>query len=252
VMTGSCAAGSIWDATLNKCAQTSCPVNQFLSSGLCAPCALGFESAGGAVGVCSKIPVVCPANQYANAAKDACVNCPVGYLAPAGSSGADSCVKKICPANEYLNGNSCNACPVGSSSNAGSDAKSDCKYTAPTASIRAADGTPYDSTVAASSWAAIATVRGVCANTTTWRADAGACYCKSGERGSLCKNKGCSVVTNPRASTRATQLELVLTHSQSARAQLSQHYAVWVNANWRITYAFEGGDVILLDYQDYH
>jgi toxin HigB-1 len=34
--------------------------------------------------------------------------------------------------------------------------------------------------------------------------------------------------------------------------QLIQHYAVWVNANWRITYAFEEGDVILLDYQDYH
>jgi proteic killer suppression protein len=33
---------------------------------------------------------------------------------------------------------------------------------------------------------------------------------------------------------------------------LSGHYAVTVNKNWRMTFAFEGGDAILVDYQDYH
>jgi proteic killer suppression protein len=30
------------------------------------------------------------------------------------------------------------------------------------------------------------------------------------------------------------------------------HWSVWVNGNWRLTFAFEGGDAVLVDYQDYH
>lgn len=30
------------------------------------------------------------------------------------------------------------------------------------------------------------------------------------------------------------------------------HYSVWVNANWRVTFTFEGTDAVLVDYQDYH
>ncbi len=33
---------------------------------------------------------------------------------------------------------------------------------------------------------------------------------------------------------------------------LNQHYAVWVNGNWRMTFMFEGENAILVDYQDYH
>ena len=33
---------------------------------------------------------------------------------------------------------------------------------------------------------------------------------------------------------------------------LAGHYAVTVNRNWRLTFAFDGGDAILVDYQDYH
>ena len=33
---------------------------------------------------------------------------------------------------------------------------------------------------------------------------------------------------------------------------LKGHWSVWVNGNWRLTFAFEGGDAILVDYQDYH
>ena len=29
-------------------------------------------------------------------------------------------------------------------------------------------------------------------------------------------------------------------------------YAVWVNQNWRLTFAFEGEDAVLVDYRDYH
>ncbi|KML48259.1 hypothetical protein VL15_30280 [Burkholderia cepacia] len=30
------------------------------------------------------------------------------------------------------------------------------------------------------------------------------------------------------------------------------HYSVKVNGNWRMTFRFEDGDAILVDYQDYH
>jgi proteic killer suppression protein len=33
---------------------------------------------------------------------------------------------------------------------------------------------------------------------------------------------------------------------------LAGHWAVTVNGNWRLTFAFEGENVILVDYQDYH
>lgn len=33
---------------------------------------------------------------------------------------------------------------------------------------------------------------------------------------------------------------------------LSDHYAVWVNGNWRMTFMFDGENAVLVDYQDYH
>ena len=33
---------------------------------------------------------------------------------------------------------------------------------------------------------------------------------------------------------------------------LTGHWAVSVSGNWRLTFAFEGEDAVLVDYQDYH
>ena len=33
---------------------------------------------------------------------------------------------------------------------------------------------------------------------------------------------------------------------------LEGHWAITVNGNWRLTFTFEGDDVILVDYRDYH
>jgi toxin HigB-1 len=30
------------------------------------------------------------------------------------------------------------------------------------------------------------------------------------------------------------------------------HWSVWVNGNWRMTFAFDGNDAVLVDYRDYH
>jgi proteic killer suppression protein len=33
---------------------------------------------------------------------------------------------------------------------------------------------------------------------------------------------------------------------------LKDHWSVWVNGNWRVTFRFIGTDVELVDYRDYH
>ena len=36
------------------------------------------------------------------------------------------------------------------------------------------------------------------------------------------------------------------------KGSLFGHWSVSVNGNWRLTFAFENGDAILVDYQDYY
>jgi proteic killer suppression protein len=41
-------------------------------------------------------------------------------------------------------------------------------------------------------------------------------------------------------------------HLHPLKGKLAGHWAVWVDQNWRLTFRFEGGDAMLVDYQDYH
>jgi proteic killer suppression protein len=36
------------------------------------------------------------------------------------------------------------------------------------------------------------------------------------------------------------------------KGELAGHWAVCVDENWRLTFAFEGPDAVLVEYQDYH
>lgn len=36
------------------------------------------------------------------------------------------------------------------------------------------------------------------------------------------------------------------------KSDLRGHWAVWVDGHWRLTFAFEGEDATVVDYQDYH
>ena len=38
----------------------------------------------------------------------------------------------------------------------------------------------------------------------------------------------------------------------SLTGNLSGYWAIWVSSNWRLTFRFNGEDVELVDYQDYH
>lgn len=66
----------------------------------------------------------------------------------------------------------------------------------------------------------------------------------------------------------ATKLQLQLTALEQAmkpedllttswglhqlKGDLKGHWAITVNGNWRMIFTFEGADVILVDYRDYH
>lgn len=36
------------------------------------------------------------------------------------------------------------------------------------------------------------------------------------------------------------------------KGELKGHWAVWVDGNWRLTFALDGANAILVNYQDYH
>jgi proteic killer suppression protein len=36
------------------------------------------------------------------------------------------------------------------------------------------------------------------------------------------------------------------------KGNLQGHWSATVSGNWRLTFAFEGEDAVLVDYQDYH
>jgi toxin HigB-1 len=36
------------------------------------------------------------------------------------------------------------------------------------------------------------------------------------------------------------------------KGNMKEHWSVWVNGNWRVTFRFAGTDVELVDYADYH
>lgn len=75
-------------------------------------------------------------------------------------------------------------------------------------------------------------------------------------------------VNASRMSTQAKRLNLQLARLDAARdpddmnlpgwrlhglkSGLVGHWAIWVDANWRLTFRFGGTDAELVDYQDYH
>ena len=54
------------------------------------------------------------------------------------------------------------------------------------------------------------------------------------------------------AATSADDLNLPGWDWHPLTGELAGHWAVKVNKNWRLTFAFEDTDAVLVDYQDYH
>jgi proteic killer suppression protein len=53
-------------------------------------------------------------------------------------------------------------------------------------------------------------------------------------------------------ATRPDDMNLPAWKLQSLKGEQAGHWSVWVDKNWRLTFAFEGEDAVLVDYQDYH
>lgn len=73
--------------------------------------------------------------------------------------------------------------------------------------------------------------------------------------------KGIQAHHAPRLERQLLRLDLARTVSDmnvpgwrlhALESNLAGHYSVTVNGNWRMTFMFEDGDAVLVDYQDYH
>jgi len=53
-------------------------------------------------------------------------------------------------------------------------------------------------------------------------------------------------------ASRPTDMDAPGSNLHPLRGDLAGHWFVRVSGNWRLTFCFEGEDVILVDYQDYH
>ncbi len=53
-------------------------------------------------------------------------------------------------------------------------------------------------------------------------------------------------------ATKPEQMNIPGWKFHALKGNLASHWAVSVSGNWRLTFAFEDEDAILVDYQDYH
>ena len=54
------------------------------------------------------------------------------------------------------------------------------------------------------------------------------------------------------ASAKPKELDIPGWKLHELGGDLKGHWSIWVNGNWRLTFRFEGEDVVLVDYKDYH
>jgi toxin HigB-1 len=54
------------------------------------------------------------------------------------------------------------------------------------------------------------------------------------------------------AATRPEDVNIPGWRFHALKGDLAGHWSVTVNANWRVTFTFDGTDAIVVDYLDYH
>lgn len=53
-------------------------------------------------------------------------------------------------------------------------------------------------------------------------------------------------------AVRPEELNLPAYRLHPLKGALKGHWSIWINGNWRVTFRFDGNDVELVDYLDYH
>lgn len=59
-------------------------------------------------------------------------------------------------------------------------------------------------------------------------------------------------LTQLNVSLTAAEMNLAGWDCHPLKGEMAGHWAVSVNGNWRLTFTFEDGDAVLVDYKDYH
>jgi len=54
------------------------------------------------------------------------------------------------------------------------------------------------------------------------------------------------------AATNPDDMNLPNWRLHPLKGDLQNHWAVWVDKNWRLTFTFDNHDAVLVNYQDYH
>jgi len=60
------------------------------------------------------------------------------------------------------------------------------------------------------------------------------------------------LLTALNVASRADDMNAPGNYLHALKGDLEGHWSVSVSGNWRLTFVFEGEDVTLVDYQDYH
>ena len=53
-------------------------------------------------------------------------------------------------------------------------------------------------------------------------------------------------------ATKSSDMDALGWKLHALKGELKGHWAVWVHGIWRLTFAFDGANAILVNYQDYH
>jgi len=60
------------------------------------------------------------------------------------------------------------------------------------------------------------------------------------------------LLTALNVASRAEDMNAPGNNLHPLKGDLEGHWSVTVNGNWRVIFAFDGEDVVLVDYHDYH
>jgi toxin HigB-1 len=66
------------------------------------------------------------------------------------------------------------------------------------------------------------------------------------------KAKLVSILASLDVAAKPEELALPSYRLHPLKGDMKGHWSIWVNGNWRVTFRFDGTDVELVDYQDYH
>jgi len=92
----------------------------------------------------------------------------------------------------------------------------------------------------------------VTAGTASARDAAGRRYLRESETRSLDAEQGSRRTDHERAGRIRNEQRIPGYRLHQLKGKSKKRWSIWVSGNWRLTFEFDGGNVFVLDYEDYH